>query len=89
MLEISATLTVAFVALALERLLGYPSPVRRMLGHPANGLYMLNGVFTALVPDPESTAVRRTVMGATFCLLSVGVTLILAIVATTALRTLP
>jgi len=50
---------------------------------------MLNGVFTALVPDPESTAVRRAVMGASFCLLSVGVALILAIVATTAIRTLP
>ncbi len=50
---------------------------------------MLNGVFTALVPDPASTALRRTIMGATFCLLSVGVTLILAIVATTTLRTLP
>ncbi len=50
---------------------------------------MLNSVFTALVPDPESTALRRTMMGASFCLVSVGVTLILAIVATTALRTLP
>ncbi len=77
------------MALALERFLGYPSPLRRLIGHPANGLYMLNGVFTALVPDPDAAASRRVVMGAAFCLLSVGVTLALAVVATTTLRAVP
>jgi adenosylcobinamide-phosphate synthase len=77
------------VALALERFLGYPSPLRRFIGHPANGLYMLNGVFTALVPDADTAAFRRVMMGTAFCLLSMAVTLALAIVATTTLRTFP
>ncbi len=83
------TLTVAFVALALERFLGYPSPLRRFIGHPANGLYRLNGVFTALVPDADATAFRRVTMGTAFCLLSISVTLALAVVATTTLRSFP
>jgi len=82
-------LTVAFVALALERFLGYPSPLRRLVGHPANGLYMLNGVFAALVPDASSAPARRVIMGTAFCLLAMSVTLALAIVATTTLRGLP
>ncbi|MEM9473227.1 MAG: CobD/CbiB family cobalamin biosynthesis protein [Pseudomonadota bacterium] len=82
-------MTVAFVALALERALGYPSPLRRFIGHPANGLYLLNGVFAALVPDAGAAATRRVIMGAAFCLLSVSVTLALAIVATVTLRTFP
>lgn len=82
-------MTVAFVALALERALGYPSPLRRFIGHPANGLYTLNGVFAALMPDPGATAIRRVTMGAAFCLLSVSITLALAVVATATLRTFP
>lgn len=77
------------MALALERALGYPSPLRRFIGHPANGLYLLNGVFAALVPDAGAAATRRVIMGAAFCLLSVSVTLALAIVATVTLRTFP
>ncbi|MEO1159946.1 MAG: cobalamin biosynthesis protein [Pseudomonadota bacterium] len=77
------------MALALERFLGYPSPLRRLVGHPANGLYMLNGVFTALVPHEDAAGVRRVIMGTAFCLLSLGVTLALALVATTTLRTFP
>ena len=77
------------MALTLERFLGYPSPLRRLVGHPANGLYVLNGVFTALVPDAESSPARRVIMGAAFCLLAMSVTLALAFVATTTLRSLP
>ncbi len=77
------------MALTLERFLGYPSPLRRLIGHPANGLYVLNGVFTALVPDAESSPARRVIMGAAFCLLAMSVTLALAVVATTTLRSLP
>lgn len=77
------------MALALERFLGYPSPLRRFVGHPANGLYMLNGVFTALVPDAASPASKRMMMGTAFCLLSVAVTLALALVATSTLRSVP
>ena len=77
------------MALTLERFLGYPSPLRRLVGHPANGLYVLNGVFTALVPDAESSPARRVIMGAAFCLLAMSVTLALAVVATTTLRSLP
>jgi len=77
------------VALALERFLGYPSPLRRLVGHPANGLYMLNGVFTAMVPDATSSPARRIIMGAAFCLLAMSITLALAVVATTTLRSLP
>ena len=77
------------MALALERFLGYPSPLRRLVGHPANGLYMLNGVFAALVPDAGSAPARRVIMGTTFCLVAMSVTLALAVVVTTTLRGLP
>ena len=77
------------MALALERFLGYPSPLRRLIGHPANGLHMLNGVFTALVPDADAAAFRRVIMGTAFCLVSMSVTLALAVVATTTLRSFP
>ena len=83
------TLTVAFVALALERFSGFPSPLRKLVGHPANGLFLLNGVFAELIPDPGSSPARRRVMGGLFCLLSIGVTLALAIVFTVTLRSFP
>jgi adenosylcobinamide-phosphate synthase len=84
---IPTTLTVAFVALALERFLGWPSPLRRLIGHPANGLYNLNGVFAALLPSQTASPARRRIMGGVFCLFAVGVTLALAIVVTITLRT--
>jgi adenosylcobinamide-phosphate synthase len=86
---IPTTLTVAFVALAVERFLGFPSPLRRSLGHPVNWLYRLNGVFSALVPDDDAGMFRRKVMGAAFCVLSVGVAVALASIATSALRGVP
>lgn len=86
---IPTTLTVAFVALAIERFLGFPSPLRRIVNHPANWLYGLNGVFTALVPEDDAGLFRRKVMGAAFCVLSVVVTVALATIATSALRSVP
>ncbi len=89
MLVIPTTLTVAFIALAIERFLGFPSPLRRIVDHPANWLYRLNGIFTALVPDDNAGMFRRKAMGAAFCVLSVAVTVALAAIATSALRGVP
>ena len=86
MLAIPTTMTVAFVALSVERFLGFPSPLRRIVGHPVNWLYRLNGVFSALVPDERGRVVRRRLMGAAFCILSVLVTVALASIAISALR---
>ncbi len=89
MLVVPTTLTVTFVALAVERFLGFPGPLRRFTGHPVNWLYRLNGVFSALVPDVDTGPIRRKVMGAAFCVLSIAVTVTLASVATSALRSVP
>ena len=89
MFILPTTLTVAFVALALERFLGYPSPLKRLIGHPADWLFNLNGVFTAIVPDITASPLARTLRGGAFCIISVGITLALAIVATESLRTVP
>ncbi len=89
MFIIPVTLTVAFVALALERFLGWPTPLRKLAGHPANWLYNLNGVFSALVPAQHAAPTVRLVMGAAFCFTSVAVTLALVIALTLYLRQLP
>ncbi len=89
LLVIPITLTVAFVALAIERFLGFPGPLRRIIGHPVNWLFRLNGVFTALVPDDDADLFRRKLMGTAFCMLSVAVTVALAVIATSALRSVP
>ena len=89
LLVIPTTLTVAFVALAIERFLGFPDPLRRIIGHPVKWLFRLNGVFTALVPDDDAGLFRRKVLGAAFCVMSVAVTMALTIIATSALRSVP
>ena len=63
-MDLSTTLTIAFIALALERFLGFPSPVRRLIGHPANWLYSFTGIFTSVLPGPGRTTHRSAISGA-------------------------
>lgn len=88
MFALPTTLTVAFVALALERFLGFPSPLRKLIGHPIDWLYRFTGIFAVLVPSAEGTRARKLVMGGAFTLIAMGVTLILAVALTSWLRPL-
>jgi adenosylcobinamide-phosphate synthase len=53
-------LTVAFIALALERFLGFPSPLRKLIGHPIDWLYRFTGIFAVLVPGAEGSQARES-----------------------------
>ncbi len=83
------TMTVAFVALALERFLGFPGPLRRLIGHPASWLYRFTGVFAMLLPGADAGRTHASLRGALFCLAAMSATLALAIALTTWLRPLP
>ncbi len=83
------TMTVAFLALALERFLGFPGPLRRWIGHPAKWLDRFTGIFAVLLPGRQAAATYAGVRGAMFCALATGATLALAIALTTWLRPLP
>ena len=83
------TMTVAFVALALERFLGFPAPLRRLIGHPASWLYRFTGIFAVLLPGAGTGRTQASLRGALFCLAAMSATLVLAIALTAWLRPLP
>lgn len=82
-------MTVAFVALALERFLGFPAPLRRLIGHPASWLYRFTGIFAPLLPDASAGRMQATLRGALFCLAAMSATMALAVALTAWLRPLP
>ena len=88
MFVLPTTLTVAFIALALERFLGFPSPLRRLIGHPVEWLQRFAGIFAALLPGAEASRSRKLFMGTAFCLVSLSATLALAAAFTAWLRPL-
>jgi adenosylcobinamide-phosphate synthase len=88
MFALPTTLTVAFIALALERFLGFPSPLRKLTGHPINWLYRFTGIFAVLVPGAEGSQARKLVMGGAFTVLAVMATLALTLALTSWLRPL-
>ncbi len=89
MFALPTTMTVALVALALERFLGFPSPLRRLIGHPIEWLARLVGVFDALVTGETGSRPGKLLRGAVFCLLSVTSAVVLAFAFTSWLRPLP
>lgn len=89
MFALPTTMTVAFVALALERFLGYPGPLRQLVGHPSNWLFRFTGVFSLLLPRPTAGRVQASLRGALFCIAAMSATLALAIALTAWLRPLP
>lgn len=82
-------MTVAFVALALERFLGFPGPLRRLIGHPSNWLYRFTGIFALLLPGANSGRTQASLKGALFCIAAMSATMALAVALTAWLRPLP
>jgi adenosylcobinamide-phosphate synthase len=82
-------MTVAFLALAIERFLGFSSPLRKLIGHPTRWLDRFTGIFAMLLPGNQAAKLQATLRGAMFCIVSVGASLALSTALTGWLRPLP
>jgi adenosylcobinamide-phosphate synthase len=89
MFALPTTMTVALVALTVERLLGFPSPLRRLIGHPIDWLTRFVSVFDALVTGETGSRAGKVIRGTAFCLLAVTCSGVLAFAFVSWLRPLP
>ena len=89
MIVLPTTMTVAFLALALERFLGFPGPLRRLVGHPASWLDRFTGIFAVLLPGSQAAAPLAALKGALFCAIATGATMALTLALTAWLRPIP
>jgi len=83
------SLTLTFLALLIEALVGYPDRLVRAIGHPVTWMGRLLGALEFSLNNPRASNARRNMAGAAAVLILVGVAATIAHVAQRELLLLP